>query len=201
VKIALYRGISPVSKFIEFFTRSRYSHAAFLFDVKTETAASDLRRLGQGRLIAELGETRDGAVVEAWSTGVQNSACLGTLHEPHTIVDIFSFKKRLTFEQEKLLLIELNNVIGDPYSWTNVLRFITRRPGSEDGSWFCSEMVFTLLAKIGVRLFERTEGWEVQPGLIARSTLIEESTTVITEVTYQIQLTHSRFNSINPQPA
>jgi uncharacterized protein YycO len=122
----------------------------------------------------------EGCVVEAWQGGVKNSVSISKLHTAGTIVDIFNLVTPLTDTEEEGLLRELDTQIGDPYSYWNVLKFVTRRPGDLDGSWFCSELCFEDFMKHGRRLLEHTEAWEVPPGWLQRSPLLRFDKTILT---------------------
>ncbi len=177
MEIALYRGKSLVSLLIRWISRGAYSHSAFRLDAHSEQIAYKM----QGRSpFKRLHIFAEGSVVEAWKGGVKNSICLATLHSPGTPVDIFSLKEPLTDEEELTLLAILDSQIGEPYSYLNVLRFITRRPGDEDGSWFCSEQVAQDFMDIRRPLFERTQSWEVPPHWIPRSLALKFDRSITT---------------------
>lgn len=177
MELALYQGIGPISRAIRFITRSKYSHAAFRFDAHATQIAS--RMSGQCPF-SKMFLFGEGCVVEAWQGGVRNSANVSQLHHARTKVDIFSLINPLNDEEESILLRELDTQIGDPYSYWNVFRFITKRPGNLDGSWFCSELCFEDFMKCGRRLLERTEAWEVPPGWLDKSPLLKFEKTLIT---------------------
>lgn len=182
MKIALYRGKSLVSLAIRWITRSPYSHAAFAFDTPSRMVLAKLQESGwAGKLapyawpvnpLARLGH-HYGPVVEAWKGGVRVSHSLSSLHTPGTKVDLFAFKRPLTEIEETALIASLASDIGDPYSYWNVLKFITRRPGNLDGSWFCSELVFKRFADIGRVLLRNKEPWAVPPDWLQMPTELE----------------------------
>lgn len=64
--------------------------------------------------------------------------------------------------------------IGRPYDWLAVFRFVSRRQCQYNGKWFCSELVFAAFKMAGINLLERTEPWEVSPGMLSRSPLLTE---------------------------
>lgn len=164
---------------IRFVTRSKYSHAALLFDDNTQRAFDLLKSTD---LIRHLPEWKSGAVVEAWYPGgVRNVVSISASHSPQTKVDIFGINRPLDQDEETKVLTILDDEIGWPYDWKSVLRFITRHPGNLDRSWFCSELVFYVLNAAGRRLFENTQPWEVPPDWIARSPLLRFEKQVVTE--------------------
>lgn len=67
------------------------------------------------------------------------------------------------------------NQLGKPYDVSSVLRFVTRQQAhrKSHGWWFCSELIFAAIAKGGLELFHNTEPYEVSPGLLRRSPLIQ----------------------------
>lgn len=176
--IAQYRGRSWMSKAIRFITRSHYSHSAFLFDENTEAAAAKLERNGFD--FGGLGNLHAGAVFEAWDCGVRSCPHIGYEHDLNTPVDVFRLVKPLTLSEEQTLLMSLVPEVGVPYGFRNVLRFISKRPGNLDKTWFCSELVFEKLAGVGRTLLDRTQPWEVPPDWISRSPLLAFSETKVT---------------------
>ena len=66
-----------------------------------------------------------------------------------------------------------DETIGYKYDWQAILRFLSRRRMTNDFKWFCSEHVFEALLQGGIRLLINTESWEVSPGLLARSPLLQ----------------------------
>ena len=173
MRIALYRGKSAVSWAIRFITRSPYSHAAFVFDPAASTAAWKFST-------KHLPYIDDGSVIEAWQGGVRNSPSISTLHTPGTRVDLFDFVLPLNEQEQTALIKALDADIGAPYSYLNVLRFLTRIPGREDGSWFCSELVTQRAADVDRDFFRDTAAWRVPPDWIARTIALQLSSSVVT---------------------
>lgn len=178
MQIALYRGVSPISLAIRWITRSCYSHAAFVFDGGTASAVNEW--LANGGSITRLASHSAGTCIEAWKGGVRCSPSISTMHTVDTLVDLFSFVDPLQSEDECALVGKLNEQIGDPYSYMNVLRFLTRRPGNLDGSWFCSELVFEDCRTIGCELLSQVEAWQVPPNWLAMSPRLKFLRTVAT---------------------
>ena len=155
MKIALYKGHSAISKLIRWQTRLPYSHAAFLLN--------------------------DGTVIEAWQPCVRHVADLSVQHHPGTVVDVFRFAEPFTEAQEEQFFMLLCRDLGVPYDYRSILRFCTRKQG--DGTrkkLFCSEQVFDRCGKMGRRLLEHVEAWQVAPGHIAWSPLLRFDYTVTT---------------------
>jgi len=166
MQIALYKGRSGVSQVIRWFTRSPYSHAALLFD--------------EGAIVA--GKTlRAGTVIEAWDGGVKCSPSLSTLHTRGTVVDVFRFAPALAREEHCALAREAVRLIGTPYDWLDVLRFVTRRSGSPQGRVFCSELVVLCCERVRRPLFLRTEAWRVPPDWLSRTLGLEFDHTEVTK--------------------
>jgi hypothetical protein len=178
MKIALFKGRSLVSYAIRWITRSQYSHAAFVFDAEAAKDAIDLVR--DGVQFDKLVWISEGSVVEAWEGGVRSAPSISYLHSKMTAVDLFTFVKPIDGEKQKRLLRILAKQIGDPYSYWNVLKFLSRRPGNIDGSWFCSELVFQDCRDIGSQLLERIEAWAVPPHWLQMSPLLKFEKTVFT---------------------
>jgi uncharacterized protein YycO len=179
MRIALYQGKSPVSWAIRFITRSKYSHAAFLFDEESNKAAG--RLLDSGHSLRKLHYYNPGAVVEAWDGGVKNSLSISSLHQKGTVVDVFSTVQPLSCWQEEQLVMFCSDIIGWPYSYWNVLKFVTKRSGKMDGSYFCSEAVFEgFQFKAGLPLLRGKQPWEVPPDWLQMPTNLIMKETRIT---------------------
>lgn len=178
MQIALYKGKGFISNAIKFITRSPYSHAAFRFDAGANKAAEGIYRSYQ--LSEKLHFWGMGAVVEAWSGGVQNSLSISSLHERGTKVDVFEMVTPLTEEQEKQLVLFCADIIGWPYSYWNVLKFITKQQGKVDGSYFCSEAVFEGWLKAGIKLLNGKQAWEVPPDWLSMPTLLHKVEQLVT---------------------
>lgn len=178
MKLALYRGKSLISLAIRWVTRSQYSHAAFVFDAATASAAIALVR--DGVKFRHLVWISEGSVVEAWQGGVRSNPSISSLHTLGTWVDLFVFDPPLTTDQEKRLIQALVGQIGDPYDYKSVLRFITRRPAKEDDAWFCSELCFQDCRDIGAELLRRVEAWAVPPHWLQMSPRVKFEKSIIT---------------------
>lgn len=171
MRIGLYQGTSVVSWAIRFITRSCYSHAAFVFDEPACAAADRMR--DEGVVFKRLHFYHPGAVVEAWKGGVRNAMHIGSLHKRGTVVDLFQMERPgLTATQEEALVLFCDDIIGWPYGFHNVLRFITKQPGRDDGSYFCSEAVFEGFRKAGATLLKNKKDWEVPPDWLQMPTCL-----------------------------
>lgn len=150
MQIALYEGKSFFpSRLIRWITRSKISHAAWLFDDDGAKTAIYLKRGGE---LGSLKYYHPGAVIEAWSPKVRNTASLSDGHTPGTTVRVFRFTRPLSATEETMIIRAAAEKIGEPYDWCNVLLFppvlrLVLSPlkragliGQRDG-WFCSEMV------------------------------------------------------------
>lgn len=177
--IANYQGRSFTSKAIRFLTRSKYSHSAFLFDAHTEKIA--IKLINRGEDMRKLEHIHEGAVAEAWEPGgVRNTESLSDGHTRGTPVDLYELAVPLTDDEEERLILLLIEIMGEPYDWKNVLRFITKRPGGANSDWFCSEMVTDRLSEVGRKLFQRTAAWEVPPDWVPRSTILKFKEATVT---------------------
>lgn len=146
--VCLHRGSGIVSRLIQWQTRSPYSHASLML------------RSGMGV------ESREGHGVR-WVNDWRNLRAAGDA------VDMFTI--RLTDRQAQAVEVFALEQTGKSYDWTMVARFLTRRQASrtESGKWFCSELVFAAFQQAGVELLRDTQPWEVSPGLLARSPLLQ----------------------------
>jgi hypothetical protein len=163
IKILLFHGRGVLSALIRWQTRSEYSHAAIMLD--------------------------DGRIIEAWQgAGVR---ALARLKRGTQGIDAFEITAPFNLAA---VLGFLDAVLADNdgYDYLGVLRFVSRRRTKDNRKWFCSELVFAAIQAGGLNLFERTQAWEVSPGLLARSPLLRQvgaSPTRLTRPTHQFQLT------------
>ena len=141
LKVALFASVvSPLSKLIEWETRSKYSHAAI---VQT-----------------------DGSVIEAVEgVGVHRLPILPTATAPDRI-DLFTVEGIDEMAVERFLGAQL----GLPYDWPDLLGFIKRTYEQEGrGAWFCSELVFAAIEAGGVTLLRDVPPFQVSPGVLSLS--------------------------------
>lgn len=142
--IQLHKGRSFISRLIGFQTRGVYTHASIAVNRWLRFEAREFRGVGFSEKI--LGESID------------------------------YFKINLTLEQQEKCVEFMRSVNGYGYDYKMVARFMSRRGEDEDtkNKFFCSELVFDMLAHAGVLLFNNTKGWEVSPHLLSRSTVIKK---------------------------
>jgi uncharacterized protein YycO len=146
MQIALHRAPGLIGTLIRWQTRGEYSHASMLMDdgsVIESREGHGVRRLP--RLVRRKGET----------------------------IDLFNFFH--SPEQNRQITTFLEAQIGKPYDYTMVARFVTRRQASraQSGKWFCSELIYAALQQAQLPVFRATDPWEVSPGLLARSPLLQ----------------------------
>lgn len=154
MKVALYSGLSAVSRLIRWQTRSCYSHAALLLD--------------------------GGAVIESWHRGgCDLHPHLGTVHTPGTPVDIFSVEGLDAAAAARARnYAEMH--LGDRYDWMGVVRFVSRRPHRPSGRVFCSSLVAGALLSAGVPLLLRAPAHHLSPRDISLSPRLTHLRTVLT---------------------
>lgn len=150
MRILAYQGISATSRIVRWQTRSEYSHVAFL-----------------------LGTNFRSRVIEAWiDGGVAVHESFRTVHTPNTKVDVYEFPECDHTELTAYLLKQ----VGMPYDWVSVARFVTHRPASENGAWFCSELVISACRHVGVNLL-RIPAHHASPRDVAMSPLLTHAGT------------------------
>jgi uncharacterized protein YycO len=146
MKILLYSDPGIIGTLIRWQTRSPVNHAAILIgdDVYEATMPRvRVRRFGRRDELAEVYAIED--------------LCFGPGTHGEASVRRFLLKQ-----------------LGKPYDFSSVARFVTRKQERREsaGHWFCSELVYAALAKAGLRVLERSEPWEVSPGMLRRSPLL-----------------------------
>lgn len=149
MKIALYKGTSTVSKSILFFSRGGYSHAAIVLN--------------------------DGSVIEAKEFhGVQKRKSITDAIPPKYIIDIYELPT--TPEQDEAVKNFLEKQLGKGYDYWSVIGFVvyaSKEARKSYGRWFCSELVFATMEKIGIQLLERVGAWKVSPTILSYNTAMK----------------------------
>ncbi|MFH0878564.1 MAG: hypothetical protein V2A34_02515 [Lentisphaerota bacterium] len=149
--IAAFKGISMMSRMIEWRTWSDYSHVGWL--------------------------RGDMSIIEAWSKGVTHTRRFDDDHMQGTIIELF--KVRLTEGEESGLEEFLLSQKGKAYDWAGILAFASRLEIQSQDKWFCSELLFAGFDKIKKPLLARIPAWKVPPGLLLNSPLLEENGTLV----------------------
>lgn len=77
----------------------------------------------------------------------------------------------VTLEQKILMLKFWESILGKPYDYLSVLRFISRKRETEStkDKYFCSEAVCEACEYAGVPLFERVDASLIPPSWVRRS--------------------------------
>lgn len=124
IQLALFKGISPVSRMIRFFTRSEFSHAGFIIDGKLYETWN--HRGGLGRY---------------WGLGSWRN------HTPGTQVSIMT----LPLSDAQQIAVEAGVLAlamrRERYNWLGVLDFIVRiLPERHVHKSFCSEGCWKVLS-------------------------------------------------------
>jgi hypothetical protein len=135
-RVLLFRGTGLVGWLIKWQTRSPYSHAALLYP--------------DGRTVIEAREFR----------GVREHVLTEKEWEQ---VDVFEVPE-MDEDQWRAVWVKARGLLGLPYDYWAVLKFVSRRPARQNGRWFCSELVCNVLASVGCRLLERMPCHETHPG-------------------------------------
>lgn len=151
IRVALFASkVSPLSKLIEWETRSKYSHAAIV--------------------------QSDGGVIESVEgLGVHRLPRMEDVVLPDRI-DLFTVLG-LTEAGERAVEVFLGQQLGLPYDWPDLTGFITRTFQQEArGAWFCSELAFAAIEAGGVTLLRDIPPYQVSPGTLSLSPYLIAST-------------------------
>lgn len=140
--IALYRGVSPASRVIEWVTRGPYSHAAWV--------------------------CRNGRVIEARFSGVRSVESIDAEHTDGTPVELYEIPGCDAVAAERFL----EQQIGKLYDYRTMFGFFTRTHDDNPWAWICSELVFAAIRAGGVDLLKRVEAWKVSPTMLSYSPVI-----------------------------
>jgi uncharacterized protein YycO len=135
MRVLLYRGMSFISKVIQFQTRSQYSHAALQFS--------------------------DGTVIEAWHVGgVRKLISPWEGHDKNTQIDVFDINGAV---DERAVADFSQQQLGKRYDFVSILRFLDRRNMPKNNAWFCSELVVEQVRIGGIDLLSRIPASHVSP--------------------------------------
>ena len=157
MQFALYRGRSLISKLIQGFSRSVYSHVAIDF---REDGASVYEAVGRGFVFAS----------DLWVN-----------HDEGTVVDIFEYRKPLTQIETDAAITTASALVGRPYDYASVfLNFPLRLDRDGDTKrLFCSEAALAISWAMGEdRLLQRMLPWKATPDHIAISPLLKWKGTI-----------------------
>jgi len=152
--LAFYRGRSLVSKAIKWFTRSEYSHVAY---------------------IAE-----SGYVYEAWRPRVRKCVSVHHGHTPGTILDLYRWN--MTDTEELAFVQYLESKVGARYDTRGVLGFMSRRAGAQrDSRLFCSELLLDASRHAHAPLLRLVPSYAVSPGHLSSSPLLWGCGSIVTK--------------------
>ena len=146
--VALYKGTSWTSRIIRWFTRSEYSHAAWV--------------------------EVSGKTWESWEPGgvrTVPSPLVG--HDPRTPIDFF-FVQGMDEISAQLVTDFFRRQLGKPYDFWGIIGFLSRRSRRAcDPRWFCSEILIEALRAGGLHILSnRLDSYKVTPRDVAVSPLL-----------------------------
>lgn len=134
-RVLLFTGGDPIATLVKWFTRSHYSHAAILIPGTNRVIESyPFKGVRERELTAKDWERIHVYEVPGMTGKMWDAAC--------------------AFGQSQM---------GKPYDFRSVLKFVTRTPAKENGKWFCSELVFQMLAVSYLRILQKRAEY-VDPG-------------------------------------
>lgn len=145
--VRAYRGRGLLCWFIRWQTRSPYSHVALQFG-DTFFESYPWKKPGKSRGLIQQDMTDADRAADAFRIVVPERIYLN-------------------------LLWWAQSHVGDKYDWLAVLRFVLCRRCQLNNRWICSEWIFYDFLLHGIELLAETEAWEVSPGMLIRSPLLE----------------------------
>ena len=138
-----YKGKGAGAGFIRWFTFGKFCHVSLVFDKGFATPTEI--------------ESIQGTGVHQQDFNVSGSYEL--------------FKVHCTEEQARIAFALARTKVGKKYDWFGIWSFVRRKSRQDPDKWFCSELVFWVLLKIGILLL-RKKHWEVDPDMLCSSTVI-----------------------------
>lgn len=142
-RLLLFSDPGPLALAIRWQTRSKYSHAAIL--------------LPDGKSVVE---SYPGVGVRTRLLAAEDWAKITPFR-----VDGFTpahWEETIRFATAR---------IGAGYDWVGVIRFLTRKPATVNGRYFCSELAFEAISRAGKQLL-RAEPCDVSPAMLALSPFV-----------------------------
>lgn len=150
--IALYKGISPLSRLIRWTNFSEYSHASYVDEDELTEFESAIP---------------DGVREKDFLVG----------HTPGTRVDLFDVN--LSGGELEGLREFFRSELGQPYDYRGLFGFLARRQIQDPEAWFCSELVFAGFLQVKKPLLLRLESFKTYPALLSYSPLLKYRKTVV----------------------
>ncbi len=144
--VQLHRGTGLVSTLIRWQQRGQYAHASILIN---------------------------GTVYESIAKGGVRAVSPTVYEADYMAGRIVAAALVLEPQREVELEAWFISRVGARYDFGAIARFITRTVANNGDRWFCSELVAAGLHAIGVPLFANTVPWEISPGLLARTPMLE----------------------------
>lgn len=177
--VALYRGTAPISRAIEWFTRSAYSHAEFWFMPGNEV----LRAAGVPEHGCIISAERHGVVMQNIPIGIWENTSSGRL-----AIDLLEWDNPLLNKQEVEIWNAAKSMVGWKYDYSDILFSFPLHKRQEFKAKrrkvFCSEVVLESVdqanrngAKIQPILV-RYRPWKEPPESINKSPTLSFARTV-----------------------
>ena len=139
-RVLLFTGGDPIAMLVRWQSRSIYSHAALLIPGTNRVIESyPFKGVRERELTAKDWERIHVYEVPGMTGKMWDAAC--------------------AYGQSQM---------GRSYDFRSVLKFVTRTPAKENGKWFCSELVFQMLAVAYLRVLQMRAEY-VNPGHLALS--------------------------------
>ena len=181
-----YKGKSPLSRLIRFFTAGDYSHIglAVRLDVQSIGAKVDLLgRLktwekGRAVLWSPKYSKRPFHDLSAWGHWYSpwdvwiRPYRIDIEHKPGTEVDIY--KLPCTTEEAEKIFAFFQERIGAPYDWLGALTSIVRPTEQSQKRWFCSEIAYAACLAAGVKLLNEENAAKVTPRIFCLSPYLKK---------------------------
>ena len=162
--IGQYRGIGLLSRGIELFTRSEWSHSCVVFPPKEE---------GDKFVLVEAWGFKGVVKVEEHDL----ISCLSVNHHPGTRVDIFEIEvTEIAYDRAMEFAMQQ---VGHKYDWSLIIKFLTRKPAKENGRWICSELTGEICKTAGYQL-QRMPTWRMNPDHVGISPVIKPKMQAVT---------------------
>lgn len=140
-------GKGFISKAIRTITHSKYSHVEFLFENDITFGSREFEGVKM-RTLASF-----------------NNPEIFYFCNPDTRETI-----EITDELNNKIWELLEDVVGESYDYGGIFGYLLNKPNMhKNNKWFCSELVFYVCKKVGLKLSNRQEDFYVSPGDIAVS--------------------------------
>ena len=110
---------------------------------------------------------------KALAGGVVHPAHWGANAKPGAVIYLYDFIEPLNAAEHSALIAFLKSELGCGYDYRGICAFLIHALGPASNRWFCSELIFGACQAAGRTLLNDRQPYQVTPGMIDTSTVID----------------------------